>query len=291
MHPPARVRGRLTLRRAVYLRWKTTAGKARARARARSTRRGFDGATTERRGRRPVPRRHDVPFPPPRETLEGRALHHPPARAPRALRRYHGEDTDPRRSRGRRRRALDPRRGRRLSQLAARRALPDLWRDIARKRFGFSHDLGHGFGLLPGDETNRELCRRVITSPEAPFDYVRGRWWRAVANLRRYRVTLRHPSAPRDPSSGDDDEVDDPFYDARLDQLRAGFTAALDEPDTVESARDALVEMSRLEMHRRNVDARRRARREDSLARRTPRFRFFSPPRTRTTSTPRTSTR
>ena len=155
---------------------------------------------------------------------------------------------------------------------------PDLWRDIARKRFGFSHDLGHGFGLLPGDETNRELCRRVITSPEAPFDYVRGRWWRAVANLRRYRVTLRHPSAPRDPSSGDDDEVDDPFYDAHLDQLRAGFTAALDEPDTVESARDALVEMSRLEMHRRNVDARRRARREDSLARRTPRFRFFSPP-------------
>ena len=155
---------------------------------------------------------------------------------------------------------------------------PDLWRDIARKRFGFSHDLGHGFGLLPGDETNRELCRRVITSPEAPFDYVRGRWWRAVANLRRYRVTLRHPSAPRDPSSGDDDEVDDPFDDARLDQLRAGFTAALDEPDTVESARDALVEMSRLEMHRRNVDARRRARREDSLARRTPRFRFFSPP-------------
>ena len=82
MHPSARVRGRLTLRRAVYLRWKMTAGKARARARARSTRRGFDGATTERRGRRPVPRRHDVPFPPPRETLEGRALRHPPARAP-----------------------------------------------------------------------------------------------------------------------------------------------------------------------------------------------------------------
>ena len=27
---------------------------------------------------------------------------------------------------------------------------PELWRDMARKRFGFSHDIGHGFGLLPG---------------------------------------------------------------------------------------------------------------------------------------------
>ena len=266
-------------------------GKRRPAKRGRERERGRPDAASMARRRSvgvDAPFRVDTTFPSsPRETLEGRALHHPPARAPRALRRYHGEDTDPRRSRGRRRRALDPRRGRRLSQLAARRALPDLWRDIARKRFGFSHDLGHGFGLLPGDETNRELCRRVITSPEAPFDYVRGRWWRAVANLRRYRVTLRHPLGARDPSSGDDDEVDDPFYDARLDQLRAGFTAALDEPDTVESARDALVEMSRLEMHRRNVDARRRARREDSLARRTPRFRILLTPRGRGRRLPR----
>ena len=231
------------------------------------------------------PTRVDTTRPPPPAKRARGAPSTPSRSSPRTTRRDHGEDTHPRRSRGRRRRALDPRRGRRLSRLAPRRPLPDLWRDIARKRFGFSHDLGHGFGLLPGDETNRELCRRVITSPEAPFDYVRGRWWRAVANLRRYRVILRHPSAPRDRAHRDDEDEDDPSFDARISQLDANVSASSAHP-----ARASIVEYARLRSARRNAAARRRASRGDPRVE-NPSVPVLSPPRTRTTSTPRTSRR
>ena len=81
---------------------------------------------------------------------------------------------------------------------------------MARKRFGFSHDIGHGFGLLPGDETNREMCRRLVASREAPIDYARGRWWRAVARATKYRVTVHH------------DASDDPHADSSARLLPRG---------------------------------------------------------------------
>ena len=97
-----------------------------------------------------------------------------------------------------------------MPELEPRARAPELWRDMARKRFGFSHDIGHGFGLLPGDETNREMCRRLVASREAPIDYARGRWWRAVARATKYRVTVHH------------DASDDPHADSSARLLPRG---------------------------------------------------------------------
>ena len=90
--------------------------------------------------------------------------------------------------------AVDPRGGM-PAVLAARGACrswrraassPALWRDIALKRWGFCADTR---GTEDAD-ADRALCLRLARAREAPASYARGRWQRAVAAARAFRVAF-----------------------------------------------------------------------------------------------------
>lgn len=73
----------------------------------------------------------------------------------------------------------------------------ELWRDIARKRWGYCEEdddtnvqSAHSQSHAESD-ANRNLCLRLASAPGACVSYTRGRWWRAVAHVKRYRVTFR----------------------------------------------------------------------------------------------------
>ena len=65
---------------------------------------------------------------------------------------------------------------------------PALWRDIALKRWGFCEDERDETSI--GVDKNLELCLRLARAPEAPVWYARGRWHRAVAAARTFRVAF-----------------------------------------------------------------------------------------------------
>ena len=117
----------------------------------------------------------------------------------------------PSRARARRRHALRPRRRRDVPELEPRGARA---RALAR----------HGAQALrvqprhrprlrppPGrrDEP-RDKAAAAAASREAPIDYARGRWWRAVARATKYRVTVHH------------DASDDPHADSSARLLPRG---------------------------------------------------------------------
>ena len=66
---------------------------------------------------------------------------------------------------------------------------PALWRDIALKRWGFCEDLSSDETSMNVDK-NFELCLRLANAPEAPVWYQRGRWHRAVAASKTFRVAF-----------------------------------------------------------------------------------------------------
>ena len=94
--------------------------------------------------------------------------------------------------------ALDPRGGM-PAVLAARgvcrswrraASSPALWRDIALRRWGFCADPGGDESEGYDQDADRALCLRLARAPEAPVSYARGRWHRAVAAARTFRVAF-----------------------------------------------------------------------------------------------------
>ena len=84
---------------------------------------------------------------------------------------------------------------------------PELWQDIARKRWGYSEEGGTDDGgsddevrseanatyhaeFAKCSDPNRSLSCQLATAPEACVNYTKGRWHRAVANIKRYKVTF-----------------------------------------------------------------------------------------------------
>ena len=64
-----------------------------------------------------------------------------------------------------------------------------LWQNIALKRWGFCEDLSSDETSMNVDK-NFELCLRLANAPEAPVWYQRGRWHRAVAACKTFRVAF-----------------------------------------------------------------------------------------------------
>ena len=101
--------------------------------------------------------------------------------------------------------ALDPRGGM-PAVLAARgvcrswrraASSPALWRDIALRRWGFCADPGGDESEGYDQDADRALCLRLARAPEAPVSYARGRWHRAVAAARTFRVAFCDARAAR----------------------------------------------------------------------------------------------
>ena len=101
--------------------------------------------------------------------------------------------------------ALDPRGGM-PAVLAARgvcrswrraASSPALWRDIALRRWGFCADPGGDESEGYDQDADRALCLRLARAPEAPVSYARGRWHRAVAAARTFRVAFCDTRAAR----------------------------------------------------------------------------------------------